>query len=508
MGNWNSHPEQNIDREPPPTQFQDLDEASEYHADIIAFNDYGWIYIIGVVLIIFLVLGCCICLCRLGEDKAVPAASKGYQPVAEQEPVVRANTMYAALPEQMPAGFASQGQKQPSMMYPVVSPSPSMKQGQPYVPHYPPHMTMQYSQQMPPQYGYPQPMYSQPSRDSVYKPVPKAADRTGDARKSPSPEQKSVLLRKPDLSNVEEMSEIGTARSVNKRFVFNEDVFEENFIVEESLAENNHLLEDDRHIMRQNTNDTVQQVPVKQEEKIVATSSPRVSISSSSVSLCSEKSGTSEKQEHQSSVRSENEEAFEVVEKSEIVDEALLDESLKSDSQEKAAENPEKAETVSEPMPPFTISDFEKHVRGIQETDGAMTEPITPGSSLTNVTDASTEKNISTSQASLDSESTLKSEDLQVRRQETLEAFNEAEKSIHEANEIALQVLQTDTEDSLDFQEIDSDLATTLSLTSTTTNQVTITKASIDINDAGVDTLVKAKKSSSPVPENEPSETQ
>ena len=88
-------------------------------------------------------------------------------------------------------------------------------------------------------------------------------------------------------------------------------------------------------------------------------------------------------------------------------------------------------------MPPFTISDFEKHVRGkaltltkinthaykmmslneigIEETDGAMTEPITPGSSLTNVTDASTEKNISTSHASLDSESTLKSEDLHVR---------------------------------------------------------------------------------------------
>merc|ERR1711953_681064 len=213
MGNWNSHPEQNIDREPPPTQFQDLDEANEYYEDIIRFNDYGWIYIIGVVLIIFLVLGCCICLCRLGEDKAVPAASKGYHPVAEQEPVVRSNTLYAGLPEQMPAGFAVQGQKQPSMMYPVVSPAASMKHGQTYVPQYPPHMTMQYSQQMPPQYGYPQGqpmMYTQPqaSRASVYKPVPKAADRTGDARKSPSPEQKSVL-RIPDLSNVEEMSEIG-----------------------------------------------------------------------------------------------------------------------------------------------------------------------------------------------------------------------------------------------------------------------------------------------------------
>ena len=66
-------------------------------------------------------------------------------------------------------------------------------------------------------------------------------------------------------------------------------------------------------------------------------------------------------------------------------------------------------------MPPFTISDFEKHVRGIPETDGAHpTEPITPGSSLTSVTDASTEKNISVSQGSPDSESTLKSEDLHV----------------------------------------------------------------------------------------------
>ena len=61
----------------------------------------------------------------------------------------------------------------------------------------------------------------------------------------------------------------------------------------------------------------------------------------------------------------------------------------------------------------YKIKSFDE--TGIQETDGAMTEPITPGSSLTNVTDASTEKNISTSQASLDSESTLKSEDLQVR---------------------------------------------------------------------------------------------
>jgi len=34
------------------------------------------------------------------------------------------------------------------------------------------------------------------------------------------------------------MSEIGTAKSINKQFVFSEDVFEENLIVEESLAEN------------------------------------------------------------------------------------------------------------------------------------------------------------------------------------------------------------------------------------------------------------------------------
>jgi len=54
-------------------------EAIQYHEDVINFNEFGWIYIIGVVLIIFLVLGCCICLCRLGEDKAIPAASKGYQ---------------------------------------------------------------------------------------------------------------------------------------------------------------------------------------------------------------------------------------------------------------------------------------------------------------------------------------------------------------------------------------------------------------------------------------------
>ncbi|CBY10978.1 unnamed protein product [Oikopleura dioica] len=133
----------------------------------------------------------------------------------------------------------------------------------------------------------------------------------------------------------------------------------------------------------------------------------------------------------------------------------------------------EKRESEMSPMPPFTISDFEKHVRGVPDGPGEMT----PASSITNVTDVSTEKNISTSQASIDSESTLKSEDLHVRQQETLEAFNEAEKSIHEANENALQVLETDTEDSLDFQEIDSDLANTLTLTSTTTSVVKETAA-------------------------------
>jgi len=292
MGNWNSHPEQEVNREPPPTQFQDLD-AMEYHEDVINFNEFGWIYIIGVVLIIFLVLGCCICLCRLGEDKAVPAASKGYQPVAEQEPVVRSNTFYAGLPEQMPAHFAMQGQKQPSMMYPVVSPSASMKHGQPYVPQYPPHM---YSQPMPPQYGYPQaqPMYTQQqaSRDSIYKPVPKAADRTGDAGKSPSPEQKSVL-RIPGLSNVEEMSEIGTAvPKSDNQFVFSEEVFEENLIVEESLAENQQLV-NERRIERE-------------EESVSLSSNSQISMKSSShsASLSSEDSVTMK----------DAEEPFEVVE--------------------------------------------------------------------------------------------------------------------------------------------------------------------------------------------------
>lgn len=44
-------------------------------------------------------------------------------------------------------------------------------------------------------------------------------------------------------------------------------------------------------------------------------------------------------------------------------------------------------------------------------------EEMTPASSITNVTDVSTEKNISTSQASIDSESTLKSEDLHVNKE-------------------------------------------------------------------------------------------
>jgi len=181
--------------------------------------------------------------------------------------------------------------------------------------------------------------------------------------------------------------------------------------VEESLAENQQLV-NERRIERE-------------EESVSLSSNSQISKKSSShsASLSSEDSVTMK----------DAEEPFEVVEISK--DDAVEDPEVniffesqnepKSDSprtviseddieeERKKMEEDLKKECETSPLPPFTISDFEKHVRGVP--DGP--EEITPASSITNVTDVSTEKNISTSQASIDSESTLKSEDLHVNRE-------------------------------------------------------------------------------------------
>ncbi|CBY10979.1 unnamed protein product [Oikopleura dioica] len=88
------------------------------------------------------------------------------------------------------------------------------------------------------------------------------------------------------------MSEIGTAKSINKQFVFSEDVFEENLIVEESLAENQPLVKERRII--------------REEVSILSGSCSQKSIMSSSASLCSKDSVSNK----------DKEEPFEVVESS------------------------------------------------------------------------------------------------------------------------------------------------------------------------------------------------
>ena len=95
--------------------------AEKYYPEIAYFNDYGWVYILGGVLILFLVVGCCVCLCKIGSKDAHPATNGGYQPVpqpAVPQPVAQQNVMYDALPERMPS-FMQKGKKpkkQPSMV--------------------------------------------------------------------------------------------------------------------------------------------------------------------------------------------------------------------------------------------------------------------------------------------------------------------------------------------------------------------------------------------------------
>merc|ERR1712227_1074710 len=127
MGNWNSHPDQEINRDPPPIQFQDNETAEEFYPELTYFNDYGWMYILGGVVILFLVMGCCVCLCKIGAKDAQPGPGTP----------MGANSMYDALPEKMPKGFTmkKKSKKQPSMIYPTMSPAHSMYGGQ--VPGYP-----------------------------------------------------------------------------------------------------------------------------------------------------------------------------------------------------------------------------------------------------------------------------------------------------------------------------------------------------------------------------------
>jgi len=70
--------------------------------------------------ILFLVMGCCVCLCKIGAKDAQPAVAEGYKPVPQPGPgtPMGANSMYDALPEKMPKGFTmkKKSKKQPSMV--------------------------------------------------------------------------------------------------------------------------------------------------------------------------------------------------------------------------------------------------------------------------------------------------------------------------------------------------------------------------------------------------------
>jgi len=76
--------------------------------------------------------------------------------------------MYDALPEKMPKGFSmkKKSKKQPSMIYPTMSPAHSMYGGQ--VPGYPqPGFVPQYYQGGPVPQGYPQAQHFMPRQDTV-----------------------------------------------------------------------------------------------------------------------------------------------------------------------------------------------------------------------------------------------------------------------------------------------------------------------------------------------------
>merc|ERR1711892_1175755 len=115
MGNWNSHPDQTINRAPP-MQFQHDAVAEEYYPNEAWLNEYAWMYIVGGVLILFAVLGCCYCLCTMGE-KPTPAGSQGYQTINSSPPS-------AAL---SPTHQPSMKHAPPKPIYPAFSPSPSVK---------------------------------------------------------------------------------------------------------------------------------------------------------------------------------------------------------------------------------------------------------------------------------------------------------------------------------------------------------------------------------------------
>merc|ERR1719209_178741 len=120
MGNWNSHPDQTVERKPP-MQFQDEQVAEEYYPEEAFMNQYAWVYIVGAILILFAVIGCCYCMCSYGEKPAVPAKTQGYSAISTNPPSAQLSStdqmMYAAFPTKAPS------MKAPSMKQPGIYPT-------------------------------------------------------------------------------------------------------------------------------------------------------------------------------------------------------------------------------------------------------------------------------------------------------------------------------------------------------------------------------------------------
>merc|ERR1712062_602101 len=152
MGNWNSHPDQNVDRKPP-MQFQDDEIAEEYYPEQAWMNDHAWMYILGMVIIMFLVISCCYCLCTMGENSPQPAKTNGYTAIASTAaPSAQLSStdqmLYAGIPSKMPSMKAAK----PSGIYPTFSQNASVRMYHQGPPNYSQMQTQ--PQMQPQQYSY------------------------------------------------------------------------------------------------------------------------------------------------------------------------------------------------------------------------------------------------------------------------------------------------------------------------------------------------------------------
>merc|ERR1712235_224485 len=105
-------------------QFQDDDVAEEYYHDAAWLNDYAWIYIVGGILIMFAVLGCCYCLCTMGGESATPPSTNGYSVITSPAPSAALSPYDQKMYEAMSTDVKKKSmKKQMSQAYPTLSPA-------------------------------------------------------------------------------------------------------------------------------------------------------------------------------------------------------------------------------------------------------------------------------------------------------------------------------------------------------------------------------------------------